>query len=86
MQAYQITLILAFALGMAELLTGAFLFLGMAVGAVSVALLQWLNSDWSLNRDLLLFATVSVCAFGGLRKWFARASDQSTALDDINRY
>ena len=32
MDAYQITFIVAFALGMAELVTGAFLFLGLAIG------------------------------------------------------
>ena len=86
MDAYQITLIVAFALGMAELVTGAFLFLGMAVGAAAVALVQWATSGFALNRDLLFFALVSIAAFLALRKWFARPSDQAAATDDINQY
>ena len=42
MDAYQITFIAAFALGMVELMTGAFLFLGMAIGA-SEAETFWLD-------------------------------------------
>ena len=86
MDAYQITLIVAFVLGMLELVTGAFLFLGMAVGAVAVALIQWGASGFSLNRDLLVFAVVSVAAFLTLRKLLGRPADQVTAKDDINQY
>ena len=86
MEAYQITLIVAFALGMLELVTSAFLFLGMALGAVAVALMQWAMSGFALNRDLLVFAGVSIAAFLALRKLFARPADQMTAEDDINQY
>ena len=40
MEAYQIAFIVAFVLGVAELMTGAFIFLGMAIGALVVAILQ----------------------------------------------
>ena len=86
MDAYQITFIVAFVLGMLELATGAFLFLGMAVGAVAVALIQWGTSGFALNRDLLVFAMVSIAAFLALRKLFARPTDQATAEGDINQY
>ncbi len=86
MDAYQITFIVAFALGMAELVTGAFLFLGLAIGALAVALLQWLAGGYNLNRDLLLFAVVSTTAFVLLRKFFARKADQHEAKEDVNRY
>lgn len=86
MDAYQITFILAFVLGMAELLTGAFLFLGMAIGAVAVALLQWATSGHALNRDLLVFAVVSAVASVLLRRWFTRPGDQATHKDDVNQY
>ena len=86
MEAYQITFIVAIVLGMLELVTGAFLFLGMALGAVAVTLMQWATSDFALNRDLLVFAGVSIVAFLALRKLFARPADQVTAKDDVNHY
>lgn len=86
MEPYQITFIVAFALGMAELVTGAFLFLGLAIGALAVALMQWVAGAYSLNRDLLLFALVSTAAFVLLRKFFARQADQQAAEEDVNRY
>lgn len=86
MEAYQIALIVAFVLGMAELMTGAFIFLGLAIGAVVVALIQWATSNFSMNRDLLVFAAVSVGAFIVLRKKFSRASDEETSKVDVNQY
>ncbi len=86
MDAYQITFIVAFVLAMAELLTGAFIFLGLAVGALVVALLQWTAGSYSVNRDLLVFVVVSTAAFVVLRKVFARKADQQEAKDDVNRY
>ena len=86
MDAYQITFIAAFALGMVELMTGAFLFLGMAIGAMVVALLQWASGGYSLNRDLLIFALISAAAFVLLRKVFARKADHETAKKDVNQY
>jgi membrane protein implicated in regulation of membrane protease activity len=52
MDAYQWTLIAALVLGMAELLTGSFVLLGLAVGALAAGLVQWLAGGVSLNRDL----------------------------------
>ena len=87
MDAYQVTLIVAFVLGMAELLVpGAFIFLGTAIGALAVAALQWLASDFSMNRDLVVFAAVATAAFVVLRKIFARPSDQETVDKDVNQY
>ena len=87
MDAYQVTLIVAFVLGMAELLlAGAFIFLGMAIGAVAVAMVQWATSDFSMNRDLLVFAAVATAAIVVLRKIFARPSDQASADQDVNQY
>ena len=86
MQAYQISLIVAFVLGMVELATGAFIFLGMAIGAACVALTQWLLGDFSINRDLLIFAIVSTLAFVLLRAYFAKAKDQKKSTEDVNQY
>ena len=86
MEAYQITLLVAVVLGMLELATGAFLFLGLALGAVAVAALQGVLGGLSINRDLAVFSGVSMLAFWGLRKAFARPADQTTTEDDVNRY
>jgi membrane protein implicated in regulation of membrane protease activity len=86
MDAYQITFLVALALAMVELVTGAFLFLGMALGAAAVACVQWATAGFALNRDLLIFAIVSVLAFLVLRKLFARPADQEESPDDVNRY
>ncbi len=86
MQAYQISLIVGFILGMIELATGAFIFLGMAIGMVSVAFVQWLFSDFSMNRDMMVFAVISTLSFVVLRMFFAKAKDQEKSELDINQY
>ena len=86
MEAYQWTLIAALVLGMAELLTGSFLLLGLAVGALAAGLVQWLTGGLSLNRDLLVFALVSVLSFLSFRKMFRKADDHQSADTDVNRY
>ena len=86
MEAYQWTLIAALVLGMAELLTGSFLLLGLAVGALAAGLVQWLTGGLSLNRDLLVFALVSVMSFLAFRKMFRKADDHQSADTDVNRY
>ena len=86
MEAYQWTLIAALVLGMAELLTGSFLLLGLAVGALAAGLVQWLTGGLSLNRDLLVFALVSVLSFVAFRKIFRKADDHQSADTDVNRY
>jgi membrane protein implicated in regulation of membrane protease activity len=86
MDAYQWTLIAALVLGMAELLTGSFVLLGLAVGALAAGLVQWAAGGVSLNRDLLIFALVSVLSFLAFRKIFRKADDHQSADTDVNRY
>jgi membrane protein implicated in regulation of membrane protease activity len=86
LEPYQFSLVVAFLLALVEVLTGAFFFLGMSVGALLVALLQWLTGEWSFNRDLLLFAVTSVFAFTAFRQFFKKPRDQSSEVDDVNQY
>ncbi len=86
MEAYQIAFIVAFVLGIAELMTGAFIFLGMAIGAFVVAILQWVTMSFNDNRDLVTFAIVSTVAFVASRKIFAKSADLTEAKDDVNQY
>lgn len=87
MDAWQISLILAFLLAIAELLTFSFGLLGMAVGMLTVAALQYWGDGLSLNRDILAFALASAAAFIAFRAVFRRRSDQRKLdQDDINQY
>ena len=86
LEPYQLSLVAAFLLVLVEVITGAFFFLGMGVGALLVALLQWLTGEWSFNRDLLLFAVASVLAFTAFRKFFKKPRDQSSEANDVNQY
>ena len=87
MEAWQISLILAFLLAIAELLTFSFGLLGMAVGMLTVAVLQYWGDGLSLNRDILAFALASAGAFIAFRAMFRRRSDQRKLdQDDINQY
>jgi len=88
MAVWQWTLIAALVLAMLELTTGAFVFLGLALGAAAVAALQWLTDGSNLTRDLLLFALVSLVAVAVLRRLFRQPRDTvaSTPSEDVNRY
>ncbi len=87
MEAYQVALIATFALAILELLTGSFIFLGLAAGALAVAGVQWAAGGASLNRDILVFAVASVLATIAFRRFFRRSRDQDELRqEDINRY
>jgi membrane protein implicated in regulation of membrane protease activity len=87
MEAWQISLIIGLLLGIAELLTLSFGLLGMAVGMLSVAALQYWGGGLSLNRDIITFAVASAAAFLVFRMVFRRRSDQrKLEQDDINQY
>lgn len=86
MEPFQVTLLLAIALAVGELLTGSFILLGLAIGAAVVAGLQWLGGGLHLNRDLLVFAIASTLAIAGCRRFFRRKDDQQDNAGDVNRY
>ncbi len=86
MEPFQITLIIAFALAAGELITGSFILLGLGIGALAVALAQWVGGGMSINRDLLIFAASSLAAFVACRRLFRRSGDQQDNRGDINRY
>jgi membrane protein implicated in regulation of membrane protease activity len=85
--AYQISLVLAFALAIAEMLTLSFILLGFGMGMLAVAALQYATGGYSLNRDLLVFVLASAIAILTLRRLFKKTSDQKRLeQDDINQY
>ena len=86
METYQISLIVAFALALCELMFGAFIMLGFGLGAMFVAIVQWSLGGLSVNRDLLVFAASSVVAIVVFRRLFKRSDDQQESLLDVNKY
>jgi membrane protein implicated in regulation of membrane protease activity len=87
MDAYQISLIISFVLAIAEIMTLSFILLGFSIGMLVVSGVQYLFDGYSLNRDLMLFAVVSVVSFLVFRKIFKKSSDvKSLEEDDINQY
>lgn len=87
MDAYQISLIISFVLAIAEVMTLSFILLGFSVGMLAVSGVQFLFNGYSLNRDLMVFALVSVVSFWVIRKLFKKKSDlKILAEDDINQY
>jgi membrane protein implicated in regulation of membrane protease activity len=87
MDAYQISLIISFVLAIAEVMTLSFILLGFSIGMLVVSGVQYLFDGYSLNRDLMVFAVVSVVSFLVFRKVFKKSSDVKTLReDDINQY
>lgn len=86
LELYQVTLGLAVLMLVLEMFTGAFFFVGFAVGLASVALVHAFSGSFSFGRDVALFAVVSALAFFGLRKIFRRDGDSSAPEEDVNRY
>lgn len=83
---YQLTLGVAVLMLVAEIFTGALLFLGFAIGLAGLALVHGLTGVFSWGRDLALVAAVSALAFIGLRRVFRRRGDSTAADEDVNRY
>lgn len=86
MEFYQLSIIIGISLIIMEMFTLTYIFLGMGVASFAVALVQYLFDGLSLNRDLLIFALVSLMAILVSRKIFKRQSDQSISTDDVNQY
>lgn len=87
MEPYQVSLLIAFGLAIAELLTLSFILLGFGLGMAMVSLLQFVTGAYSFNRDVIVFAMFSLAAIVAFRRIFKKRSDQKRlADDDINRY
>jgi membrane protein implicated in regulation of membrane protease activity len=87
MDSWQISLLIAVLLAIAEVLSMSFLLLGLAIGMVVVALLQFIGGGFDPGRDVLTFAIASFVAVVAARKVFGKRTDQQKLdQDDINRY
>ena len=87
MEFYQISIIVGICFIIIEMFTLTYIFLGMGIATFSVALVQYLFDGLNFNRDLMIFAIVSVIVILASRKIFKRKLDQSiSGEDDVNQY
>ena len=77
--------VLGFALGVLEILSPGYIFLGFAIGAVVTGILVGLGLPVGLQFLILIFAVVSVIAWLGLRRTVGVRDGQVKIWDrDIN--
>ncbi len=87
MDAYQLAVIAAILLAIVEILTLTLIFLGLSIGMIGVALVQYVTDGYSINRDLLVFICTSSISILILRVIFKKKTDQDRlAEDDISQY
>lgn len=87
MEMYQISIIAGVVLVIIELFTFTFIFLGLGIAMFAVSVVQFLFDGLSVNRDLMIFAIVSLISIVAIRKIFKKQSDQKNLLeDDVNQY
>jgi len=87
MEFYQISIIVGISFIIIEMFTLTYIFLGMGIASFAVALVQYLFDGMSINRDLMIFAIVSVIVILASRKIFKKKSDQSVSTEnDVNQY
>jgi membrane protein implicated in regulation of membrane protease activity len=87
MEMYQISIIAGIVLVIIELFTFTFIFLGLGIAMLAVSVVQFFFDGLSVNRDLMIFAIVSLISIVAIRKIFKKQSDQKNLLeDDVNQY
>jgi len=88
MEPYQISLVIAFGLGIVEVMTLTFIFLSFALSFVAIALFQYLTGEFSINRDIGIFAAFSIFFTVFFRGLFRGKKDQKGIRtdDDVNLY
>lgn len=88
MEHYQISLLLAAILAIAEITFYTFIFLSFSLSLVLIALVQYLSNDFSLNREIILFSLFSIVFVTLFRKFFYGKRDHKKidGDDDVNMY
>lgn len=88
MEPYQISLVLGFAMCVIEMMTTTFTFLSFALALFIVALIQYLTGGFSTNRDIAIFAILSLLFTVLFRKIFKSSNDteQISTYEDVNKY
>ena len=87
MEYYQITIIIGIALIILEMITLTFIFFGLALGALAVSITQFLLGDFSIGKDSVVFALLSLISILIFREYFNGNNDVNKLIDeDINQY
>lgn len=88
MEPYQISLVIAFALAVAEVMTLTFIFLSFALAFGAIAIFQYITGVFDLNRDIGIFTAFSIFFTFFFRGLFRGKKDQSGMKtdDDVNLY
>lgn len=88
MEPYQVTIVIAFAFAVIEIMTLTFIFLSFAMAFLAIALFQFLTGEFSINRDIGIFAAFSIFFTVFFRGLFRRRKDQTGIKqdDDVNAY
>lgn len=86
-QPYQVTILVGLLLAIVELTTTTFFFLGLAVGVLSDALLQFALGNFSASRDVVAASVFSLVAVMAFRRKLRRKGDQAPQRQgDVNQY
>ena len=84
---YQISIILALASIVIEMLTGTLILSAMAFSFLIVALFQYVSNGFELDRDLIIFSVSMFMSIFFLRITYKKKSDvKRLDSDDINMY
>ncbi len=88
MEPYQISLVIALAFAVAEVMTMTFIFLSFALAFVVISIFQYITGGYDINREIILFSVFSVLFTFFFRSLFRGKKDQSVMKtnDDVNLY
>ena len=88
MEPYQISLVIAFALTVAEVMTLTFVLLSFALAFCAIAIIQYLTGVYDINRDIGIFAVFSIFFTWFFRSLFHGEKDQKElkSNEDINQF
>lgn len=86
LELYQTTLAIALFLVVAEMMTGTFFLLGLAVGVGALVPIHFYTSEINWGRDLIVVATISGLGFILLRRLFKKPADSESTKTDVNTY
>jgi membrane protein implicated in regulation of membrane protease activity len=86
MELYQWTIVALLGCLIAELLTGEFLFLGMAISLVPIGIIHATTDEFAFSRDFIILAVGTAIAAYALRRAFRHKGDANGTKKDISKY
>ena len=84
---YQLTLIVAIIFFIAEMLTGSLILFAFSFAFAIVAIVQFTQSGYVIERDLIIFTVSSIVGILFLRVRYQKKTDEKIPKnDDVNMY